>query len=118
MKLGDVKQILDAELLCGDDLLHLEVKKCFACDLISEMLIYVSPNTLLITSLTNAHIIHTAQVMDAVGVVFVGGKKPDSVVIKNAEMSNIPLLSTPHLIFDCCGLLFGNGIKGEKKNSC
>jgi hypothetical protein len=33
-------------------------------------------------------------------------------------MSNIPLLTTPHLIYDCCGLLFGNGIKGEKKNSC
>ena len=118
MKLREVTKILDAEVLCGGNLLDLEVKTCFACDLISEMLIYVSPNTLLITSLTNAHIIHTAQVMDAVGVVFVGGKKPDEVIIKNSELSNIPLFSTPHLIFDCCGLLFGNGIKGDKKNSC
>jgi predicted transcriptional regulator len=118
MKLGDVKKILEADVLCGNDLLHVEVKRCFACDLISEMLIYVSPHTLLITSLTNAHIIHTAQVMDAAGVVFVGGRKPDELVIKNAEMSNIPLLSTPHLIFDCCGMLFGNGIQGEKRSSC
>jgi len=118
MKLSDVKRILDADVLCGDEMLYVDVKRCFACDLISEMLIYVSPQTLLITSLTNAHIIHTAQVMDAAGVVFVGGKKPDEMVIKNAELSNIPLLSTPHLIYDCCGLLFGNGVKGEQRNSC
>jgi predicted transcriptional regulator len=118
MILREVKKILDAEVLCGESLLDLKVKTCFACDLISEMLIYVNPSTLLITSLTNAHIIHTAQVMDAVAVVFVGGKKPDEAIIKNAELSNIPLFSTPHLIFECCGLLFGNGIKGDNKNSC
>ena len=56
-----------------------------------------------------------AQVMDASGVVFVGGKIPDKMVIKSATMNNITLLSTPHLIYECCGRLFSNGIRGDKK---
>jgi predicted transcriptional regulator len=115
MTLGDVQKLLGAEVLSGEHLLETEVKTCFACDLISEMLLYTSPNTLLITSLTNLHVLHTAQVMDAVGVVFVGGKKPDASVIMNSVMSNVPLLTTTHLIFECCGLLYAKGMKGDKK---
>lgn len=116
MNLKDVQKLLDAEVLCCENLLDREVKTCFACDLISEMLLYVKANTLLITSLTNAHILHTAQVMDALGVVFVAGKRPDEKIIKNSELSNIPLLTTPKQTFECCGLLFSNGIKGEDKD--
>lgn len=112
MTLKDVKDILDAEVLCGEGCLNIEVKACFACDLISEMLMYVAPKTLLITSLTNAHILHTAQVMDAIGVVFVGGKRPDEQVIKKGEMGCIPMLSTHYMMFECCGLLFKNGLRG------
>jgi predicted transcriptional regulator len=115
MKLHDIAAILNAEVLCGGDCLDREVEACFACDLISEMLLYVRPRSLLITSLINAHVIHTAQVMDASGVIFVGGKKPDDAVIKTGELNNVPLLSTPHLIFECCGRLFTNGLKGDKK---
>ncbi len=114
MKLRDVKRILDAEVLCGENLLGVEITRSFACDLISEMLIYLNPNSLLITSLTNAHVHHTAQVMDAAGVIFVGRKRPDETTIRNCELSNIPLLSTPYLTFECCGLLYKNGIEGDK----
>ncbi len=115
MRLTDVQKVLDAEMICGEDCLDRDIRTCFACDLISEMLLYVTPHSLLITSLMNAHVVHTAQVMDAAGVIFVGGKRPDKNVIKNAKMNNIPLFSTPHLIFECCGRLFLNGVKGDKK---
>jgi predicted transcriptional regulator len=117
MKLSEIQKVLDAEVLCGDDHLYKDVLSCFACDLISEMLLYVTHNTLVITSLTNIHVVHTAQVMDAVAVVFVGGKKPDPVVIMNSEMSNIPLFTTKHLIFECCGRLYANGLTGDKKTT-
>jgi predicted transcriptional regulator len=81
------------------------------------MLLYVTPNTLVITSLTNIHVVHTAHVMDAVGVVFVGGKKPDEAAIKNSEKVHIPLLTTNHLIFECCGRLYTNGLTGGKKTT-
>lgn len=116
MTLREVQQILDANVLCGDDCLEREVTTCFACDLISEMLLYVKPQSLLITSLINAHVIHTAQVMDASAVIFVGGKKPDEGVIKNGAINNLPLLTTEHLIFECCGRLFSKGLEGDKKS--
>jgi predicted transcriptional regulator len=117
MTLSQVQQILEAEVLCGSDLLHKDVCSCFACDHISEMLLYVTPDTLVITSLTNIHIIHTAQVMDAIGVVFVGGKKPDESVIANSKMNNIPLFSTKHPTFECCGRLFTNNLKVSTKTT-
>ena len=115
MKLLEIQKVLDAQVLCGNHLLHRDTSSCFACDLISEMLLHVSPNTLVITSLTNMHVVHTAHVMDAAGVVFVGGKKPDQAAILKSEMSNIPLLTTDHLIFECCGRLYANGLKGNKR---
>ena len=116
MTLKEIKDLLNAEVLCGDDeCLAKSVRSCFACDLISEMLLFVKPHSLLITSLTNAHVIHAAQVMDASGVVFVGGRKPDQAVITNGEINNIPLLTTSLLTFDCCGQLYENGIKGDKQ---
>lgn len=117
MTLKEIQSLLDAEILCGDDvcLEHRKVKICLACDLISEMLLFLKPHSLLITSLTNAHVIHTAQVMDAGAVVFVGGRRPDPSVIRNGEMNEIPMLATSLLTFECCGRLYEKGVKGDKQ---
>jgi predicted transcriptional regulator len=114
MKIKDVQEILEAQLLCGDDCLDHEIKDCFACDLISEMLLHIKPCSLLVTSLLNAHVVHTAHVMDASGVVFVAGKKPDETIIANAQMNGIPLLTTNLLIFEVCGRLYTSGVGGKK----
>jgi hypothetical protein len=47
----------------------------------------------------------------------VGGKKPDVAAIMNSEKIHIPLLTTNHLIFECCGRLFVNGLKANKKTT-
>lgn len=115
MKLREIQKILDAEVLCGEECLDRDVDTCFACDLISEMLLYVKPQSLLVTSLINAHVIHTAQVMDACGVIFVGGKRPDEAVIRSGALNGVPMMTSPHLIFECCGRLYSNGIQGSQK---
>jgi len=117
MNLRDIQKILKAEVLCGEHLLEREVETGFGCDLMSEMLAFAGSHTLLITSLTNEHVIHTAEIMDAVGVVYVSGKQPAKEIIKKANHNNIPLLSTPFLMFECCGLLFTSGLKGCKRGN-
>jgi predicted transcriptional regulator len=117
MTLREIQNILNAEVLYGEQLLDREVTTGFACDLISDMLAFASSNSLLITTLTNPHVIHTAEVMDAVGVVFVGGKKPDLSVIQQGNGSRVPLLTTELLIFKCCGLLYQNGLQGCKRGA-
>jgi predicted transcriptional regulator len=116
MTLRDVREILNADVLCGGPMLDREVKTAFACDLISEMLAFASSGTLLITSLKNPHVIHTAEVMDAVGVVFVGGKQSNLRAMQQISSSRIPLLATDFLIFKCCGLLFEQGIQGARRD--
>ncbi|MBP7528103.1 MAG: hypothetical protein KA801_09270 [Syntrophorhabdaceae bacterium] len=116
MTLKEVQELLGAQVLCGnDECLNRGVSICFACDLISEMLLYLKPHSLLITSLTNAHVIHAAQVMDVKAVLFVGGHKPDQSVITSGELNKIPLLATQLLTFDCCGRLYEKGIKTDKQ---
>ena len=115
MTLRDVRNILEADILYGEDMMEREVQTGFACDLISEMLAFASSGTLLITSLKNPHVIHTAEVMDAVGIVLVGGKRPNLPMMKQVNSSRIPLLATDLLIFKCCGLLFQHGIQGAKR---
>ncbi len=118
MTLKDVRDILHADVLYGETMLDREVRTAFACDLISEMLAFAGSGTLLITSLKNPHVIHTAEVMDAVGVVFVGGGQPNLRAMKQIDGSRIPLLATDLLIFKCCGLLFQQGIQGARRDSC
>ncbi len=115
MRLTDIRNILHADVLYGEDLLDRQVKTGFACDLISEMLVHANSGTLLITSLTNPHVIHTAQVTDAAGVIFVGGKKPNLSMVSTANGSRVPLLATDHLTFKCCVLLSEQGIKEEER---
>jgi predicted transcriptional regulator len=117
MTLADIRDLLDADVLCCAHLLGAEVKTGFACDLISEMLAYAGSGNLLITSLKNPHVIHTAEVMDAVGVIFVGGRKPNPSLVSQICNSRIPLLATDYLIFKCCGLLFQHGVQGAKRDS-
>jgi len=117
MTLREIRDLLNAEVLYGEQLLDREVNTGFACDLISDMLAFASSDTLLITTLTNPHVVHTAEVMDAVGVIFAGGKKPDPSVIEQVNGSGIPLLSTEYMIFKCCGLLYQNGVLGTKRGT-
>ncbi len=96
-------------------MLDREVKTGFACDLISEMLAFAGSGSHHITSLTNPHLIHTAEVMDAVGVIFVGGKYLNLSLMSQIQNSTIPFLATDYLMFKCCGLLFQSGILGAKR---
>lgn len=117
MKFSQVREILEAEVLCGNDLLHKDVHSFFPCDRISEMLLSVTPDTLVIISLTNIHIVHTAQVMDSVGVVSVGDKKTDGSVTADSEINNNPLFTTRHPTFECCcGHFLLNNLKDNAKN--
>ncbi|MCK7477520.1 MAG: hypothetical protein M0C28_08580 [Candidatus Moduliflexus flocculans] len=62
MKLSEVKDILEAEVIVGDDILDLEVKTAFGADLMSDVLAFAKAGSLLLTGLTNTQVIRTANV--------------------------------------------------------
>lgn len=112
MKLKDVARILDAQVIAGSDLLNEEVKMACGSDLMSDVLSFVKPESLLLTGLTNPQVVRTAEMADLRAICFVRGKKPDQETIDMAESKKIPLLTTPVPMFESCGRLWKAGLPG------
>jgi predicted transcriptional regulator len=111
MILDQVKDILDAELLIGEDKLSIELSGGAASDLMSDLLRNPKEGALLLTGLTSLQAIRTTVIAGMAAVVFVRGKTPDSDIIALAKENGIALLSTPLNMYTSCGKLFGNGLK-------
>jgi predicted transcriptional regulator len=110
VRLRSVAGLLGCEVICGEEKLDTEVSSCFAADLMSDVLAFASPDTLLITGLTSVQSVHTADVAECRGIMFVSGKRPAPEALELARSRAIPLLSTRHSMFDSCGILFSNGL--------
>lgn len=115
MKLSKIKEILEADVLAGEDLLETEVDSAFGSDLMSDVLAFVNDKVLLLTGLVNPQVVRTAEMLDISAIVFVRGKKPDENVIALAEAKNVVLLSTAHTMYVACGRLYSVGLTGDEK---
>ena len=85
----DLLTILDAKVLCGEEQLDEEVRTACGSDLMSDVLAFVKDKSILITGLTNVHVMRTAEMLDIHCVVFARGKIPPDAVLEEA----IPMLS-------------------------
>jgi len=112
MTLKEIKELLQAEVINGDDCLDLEIKFAGGSDLMSDVLAFGKPGILLLTGLSNAQSVRTANIIDAKAVVYVRGKKPDKMGIELAKEKGLPLLSTKFMMYTACGLLFSHGLPG------
>lgn len=115
MNLLDVKTILGAESITGEDLLEkTEVISACGSDLLSDVLAFAKEKALLLTGLTNPQVIRTAEINDLVGILFVRGKRPPQETVNLAKIKELPLLTTIYPLFETCGILYGAGLKGCK----
>jgi len=112
LKLNDVKIILDAEVIVGEEHLGLEVKTAFGADLMSDVLAFAKAGSLLLTGLTNSQVIRTANILDIAAIILVRGKKPSTETINLAKELKIPLLTTKYILFETAGRLYAKGIVG------
>jgi len=112
MILEDVRKILEAEVIVGDDLLSNDVVMACGSDLMSDVLSFAKSASLLLTGLTNPQVVRTAEMADLVAICFVRGKKPPPETTKLAKSRNIPLLTTPLPMFESCGRLWREGLVG------
>ena len=111
MTIADVKDILEAQVVCGNAL-DTEVRNACGSDMMSDVLAFVKNQSVLLTGLVNAQVVRTADMMDIVCIVFVRGKEPGQEMIELAQERNIVLLKTPLRMFTACGLLYSNGLAG------
>ena len=112
MKIREIKELLDAELLCMEEQLDAEVHSACGSDMMSDVLAYVKDQAVLLTGLVNSQVIRTAQMMDMLCVVFVRSKRPTLEMIDIANENSIVLLTTEKRMYDACGTLYMNGLNG------
>lgn len=110
MRLSEVKKILNAEVLTGDEFLDKEVYSACGCDLMSDVLAFVKDRALLLTGLINPQVIRTAEMMDIETVIFVRGKKPGDDIIGMAKMKDIVIMTTEYPLYIAGGKLYEAGL--------
>ncbi|HID08656.1 TPA: hypothetical protein EYP13_00335, partial [Candidatus Micrarchaeota archaeon] len=71
MKLAEIRDLVEAEVLAGAELLDREVNKGCGADLLSDVLSVTEEGFLLITGMVTPQAVRVAEVMNAAGVLFV-----------------------------------------------
>ena len=71
-----------------------------------------SEKTMLLTGLTKPQVIYTADAVNIKAICFVRGKQPEEDVIELANELGIPLFYTKLPMFESCGRLYKEGLKG------
>jgi Serine kinase of the HPr protein, regulates carbohydrate metabolism len=112
MTVREIKDLLGANLICGEEYLEKEVHTACGSDMMSDVLAFVKDQSILLTGLCNSQVIRTAEMMDIVCIVFVRGKNPDEGMTALAKERGIALLTTPHRMFTACGILYEKGLHG------
>ena len=115
MKIRDMLNILDAELLTGEDMLERDIEEFAASDLLSDVLALAKDNFLLLTGLTSQQVVRTAEIAGGVGVVFVRGKTPEQEAIGLAHSHHIPLMMTSKTMFDACKAIVEEIVRQQQK---
>lgn len=112
MTLRDVKEILDAEVLVGEDQMEKEVRTGASADLMSDVLAFAQSGCLLLTGLTNPQVVRTSDILDIAAIVIVRGKHPFAETIDLARELGIPILVTQYILYEAVGRLYKQGIGG------
>lgn len=114
MKICEIKDLLDAEVVCGEEYLGTDVHSACGSDMMSDVLAYVKDQAVLLTGLVNSQVIRTAAMMDMVCIVFVRSKVPTPEMVELAKESSIVLLASSKRMYEACGTLYYHGLGGAK----
>jgi len=114
MKISTIRELLGAEVLCGEEHLGDHVYSACGSDMMSDVLAFVKDQAVLLTGLMNTQVVRTAEMMDMRCVVFVRDKKPTPEIVELAQESGIVVMSSPKRLYEACGILYSNGLVGNK----
>lgn len=110
--LADICNVLGAEVICGEDKLSEEIITACGCDLMSDVLAFTRSGSVLLTGLTNQQVVRTAEMLDLKAVIIVRNKRPDDATINLARVAGLPILLSPHPLYESCGMLYVMGLLG------
>jgi serine/threonine-protein kinase RsbT len=97
-----IKDALGASVIEGEEGLDTAVEQVYASDLMSDVLAFGRPNSILLTGLATQQAVISAHMAEFVGVVFIRGKRPKDGAEKFAKDNHLVLLSTELDMYDAC----------------
>ncbi len=112
MKVSEIKDILKATVVAGENDLDRIIAAAGGADLMEDILTAVAKGSVLLTGLTDEKVLRTAEISGVGTIVLVRGKKPDKRFIELAKACKIPLLLTNYSLFVASGRLYMSGLRG------
>ena len=113
MKISTIRDVLNAEVVCGEEHLDKEVYSACGSDMMSDVLAYVKDQAVLLTGLVNPQVVRTAVMMDMVCIVFVRSKAPTEEMVELARENGLVLLKSAKRMYEACGRLYSEGLVGN-----
>lgn len=114
MKIRQVKELLKAQVLIGEEHLDENVEVACGCDLMSDVLRFAKADGILLTGLVNKQVLNTADMANMHSIIFVRSKKPTPALLEMAEDIDLLVMTTDYPLFESCGILYQNGLKGAR----
>lgn len=111
MKIREIAELLDAEVICGEKYLSREVEFAFSSDLMSDVLTTRKDSMLLITGLATVQAVRTAEMSDIHCVIVARDKNISQEMIEIAADNEMVLMKCKYSVFRTGGLLYVAGIQ-------
>jgi hypothetical protein len=110
--LRQVCELLEGTIACCEERADDKITSACGCDLMSDVLAFTRPGSVLLTGLTNAQVVRTAEMLDLKAIVFVRGKQPDELTLSRAKTMNLVVILSPYPLYESCGRLYRAGLAG------
>jgi hypothetical protein len=111
MKLQQVADLLDAEVLSCPELLDQDVENVFCTDVMADVLAFSDPDTVLITRLHNLSVVRSALMTDNHCIVFSDGLIPGPEILHLAETHDLVVMTVPTTMFAATEALLEAGLE-------
>lgn len=111
MTLKEIKDLVQGEIICGEDYLDQQIECVFASDLMSDVLTLKDANNLLLlTGLSNLQSIRTCEMSDICYMLVVRGKAVTDEMKELAEDNDMVIIRTNFSMYKTAGILYGAGL--------
>lgn len=111
LEIGNIAEMLGAEVLTPGLDLSGEVAHAFSSDLMSDVLTGDYHKTVLVTGLSNLQSVRTAEMSDISEVIIGRNKQVSQEMIDLAKANEIVLIRSAYSVFRISGMLYEAGIK-------
>ena len=117
VNLQEIVGIIGGNILTNNAKLDVEIRSCGASDLMSDVLSFMKPGSLLLTGMVHPQSVRTAEMAELAAIVFVRGKIPNPDVVSLGEELGIPLIASSFSMYEICGRLYQAGLPPVWKDS-